>query len=503
MPEHHDPIDDLSRFGAGLSNGRTGGDMPLSAADVRRRGDQIRRRRTALVAGGAALAVAAVAVPIFAVVGGGTPRSDQDRVAQDPGPALSADDLLRDADTEYEVGRKGAFTTVDTYRGDGQATFHPCQQQKLSALGATDSFTRSYDQGVQLEQGDTAPPDVSGDGLVETIAEFEDAAAARAAYDTLAQWLVECDTIPGADEVTVQPKARSVEVRGADAVVYDLMWGPAPEEVDPFGDSAFINETGLVLKGDRIAVVAVTIVGQDYNFLPDYGTPVERMVPTAAERLTAGAAAPTESASPSDDAGDTDDTSDTGDTGDTGAVLPPGFERDLLLEMVTNDSGDPVVASPDADGVGAFDFCGTVVETRDSATDRLAANASGPEYGEAREALVLPSTEDAQALVDDIVAAARSCPESGTDGSTARNVVTTLEDQPMPTTIISQTYATDGAPQLGTTTWVVSHLGPVVLLATSYGEGSPEPDDVDRTTAELLDRLATAMGAVVDAVGVL
>ncbi|NHA01673.1 hypothetical protein G5V59_23295 [Nocardioides sp. W3-2-3] len=61
-------------------------------------------------------------------------------------------------------------------------------------------------------------------------------------------------------------------------------------EIDPTGDAAYINETGLLLQDDRIAVLAVTIVGQDYDFAPDAGgTPVERMLPTAAERLLPGA----------------------------------------------------------------------------------------------------------------------------------------------------------------------------------------------------------------------
>lgn len=287
MPEQHDPIDELSRFGSGFRTASTGGDMSLSAAEVRRRGDQIRRRRNALVAGGAALAVAAITVPIVAL-GGGTPNSDGRNTAGDPPPAVEADDLLRDNDTEYFPNEKSAFETTDTYEGDGQATFHPCQQQKISALGATSSVTRSYDYVVPPEAGEVV--DVSGDGLVETVAQFEDEAAAQDAYATFTQWVLDCDAIPGAGQVNVQPEARSVDVTSGEAAIYDLSWGPAPAEADPYGDSGFINETGIVLQGSRIAVLALTIVGQDYNFLEeDGGTPVNRMLPTAADRLQPGA----------------------------------------------------------------------------------------------------------------------------------------------------------------------------------------------------------------------
>lgn len=490
MPEQHDPINELSRFGSGFSNGSTGGDMSLSAADVRRRGDQIRRRRTALVAGGAALAVAAVTVPILALAGnGGEPKSEQDLVADDL-TTISAKDLLRDADTEFEVGKKGAYATNDTYEGDGQATFHPCQQEKLSALGAMTSFTRTFDYVVDPEAGDVV--DVAGDGLVETIAEFEDDTAARAAYDTFIQWVVDCDTIAGAEEVNVIPQARSVDVpAGGDAVIYDLQWGPAPVEVDPFGDSAFLNETGVIVQDDRIAVVALTIVGQDYNYDPDFGSAVERMIPTAAERLQADGSG-TEPAP--------GDPSEPGESeGEASSVLAPGF--DLVADMVTNDNGDPVVADPTAEGVGVLDFCSNTVDPGADAVERLAANASGPEYAEAREVIVTSSKADADALVATILSAARACPEPADVGSTSRIEVTTREDQPMPTDVITQTYLTDGVPQLGTSTWVVSRLGPIVFVAMTASEGNPEPEALQQSTDEFLDRLATPFGWIVDSVG--
>lgn len=483
-----DPINDLTRFGAGFSTG-TGGDMSRSAADIRRRGDQIRRRRTALVAGASALAVAAVAVPIFAVVGG-TPKADNDNVADDPQVALAADDLLRDIDTEYEVGSTGAFRTVDTYEGDGQATFHPCQQAALSSLGATSSLTRTFEYVVPPEAGEVV--DVPGDGLVEAIAQFPDAAAARAAYDGFAEWILDCESrLADFDRVNVVPQARSVEIpTGGDAVIYDLGWGPVSEEIDPYGDSGYINETGLILKGDRIAVVGLTSVGQDYNFLEEEGgTPLNRMVPTAAARLAPGTAVPTPP-------GETD-----GPTAGEGDVSLLGGDPELVREMVTNDSGDPVRTDPAADGVGDLDFCGTVIDPGADAVERLAANASGPEYGEARELVVLPSAADADALAARIVDAARNCPTSEAGGSAQLNSVVTREDQPLRTDVVTQTYETDGLPQLGTTTWVVAHDGPLVLVAMSYGEGSSDVAALEQTTEEFLGRLRGTMEWVLGLTG--
>lgn len=272
-----DPIDELARFSSGF-NATPGGEMPLSAAEVRRRGDRIRRRRTALVAGGVAAAVAAVTVPILALTGNSTDH-DRDDIAEQS--SLRVDDLLRDEDTEYSPNEASPWVTVDTYEGDGQAAFHKCQQEKLSALGATSSLTRFFDWS-----GTEPTP---GTGLEETIAEFDTAGEARAAYDTIAGWIEGCESrIPDEEKEKYSVHGpRAADVPGADeAGIYDLHWGPVSKDLDPSGEDAYINETGLVLQGERIAVVQVTIIGQDYNFLDeDGGTPVFRMLPKAAERL--------------------------------------------------------------------------------------------------------------------------------------------------------------------------------------------------------------------------
>ena len=279
-----DPLEELSRFGAGLE----GGGMPLSAAEVRRRGDRIRRRRNALVAGGAAFAVAAVAVPVFALAGDGTPQSDRDRVATEPTAqtvTIGEDDLLTDAETEHIPEAVDWFAT-DTVEGDGQAPAHPCARSSYAGLGAEAVLQRNFEMRNLLPDADKVVVETAS--LNETIAEFPTAVEARAAYDSVAEWILTCPDgrFPDADRVNIVPQARSVDLPGGDAIIYDISWGPVPKELDPYGDEGFINETGIVLVDDRIAVITLTVTGQDYNFLPeDGGTPMERMIPPAAERL--------------------------------------------------------------------------------------------------------------------------------------------------------------------------------------------------------------------------
>ena len=57
-----DPIDKLSRLGDALE----GAPMPLPASEIRARGDRIRHRKHAVIAGASAAVVAAVAIPVVA-----------------------------------------------------------------------------------------------------------------------------------------------------------------------------------------------------------------------------------------------------------------------------------------------------------------------------------------------------------------------------------------------------------------------------------------------------
>lgn len=452
--------------------------MPLSAADVRRRGDQIRRRRTALVAGASALAVAAVAVPIFAVVGG-NPNAEGPGPAKDPNKVqqLSTGVLLTDEDTVYSDGTD--WFRTNAAEGDGQDVFNPCAQQSLTGTGATSVVRADF----ELRNTDDPEVEVTGDFFTQVVGDYDDEAAATAAYDRISDWVENCEQRPADITEYRFLASRDVPVDGATAEILDSHYGPVPKEIDEFGDAAYIMETGLLRQGDKLVVLTSVIIGQDYNFLD--GTPVERMLPAAAERLDPGSEQP--------------DPGDGTSSGDAASVLAPGF--DLVHDMVTSDSGEEAVASPDAAGVGELTFCDDVVDVRTGAVERLAANSSGPEYGESREVLVMPSEAEADALVDRILDSARACPRSETDGSAALQSVTDREDQPVPTTVITQTYETDGLPQLGINTWVVARQGPVVLLAMSYSEGSAEPAAVEATTTEFLDRLATTIGWVVDSVG--
>ncbi|WP_182377465.1 hypothetical protein [Nocardioides sp. WS12] len=493
MSDHYtgdDPINDLSRFGDDFSTG-TGGAMPLPAAAVRRRGDQIRRRRTALVAGASALAVAAVTVPIFAIVGGDPKADSNNDIADDnkTSQSLSAEDLLRDADTEYSPTDETPWRTSETFEGDGQALYNPCQKQALSDLGATNSFTRAF------TWGDTEP--LGGTGLVEQIAEFDSPADARSAYDTFAQWIIDCE-ITDADRTNVVPEGRAVALPSGDAVIYDLNWSLEPESEDPFGDSSYISETGLVLQDDRIAVIAVTINGQDYNFLDEEGgTPVKRMIPKAAERLRPGTGQPaapetTETVEPPETTG----TPGPGASGSSGAVNPAIYDAFPLTLGLPDDSE----AEPGEEGIvgPARDIDRLPLEACDVAlpdaphADQLMAGWQNIEDYRTRQLTTYSSVDQAIAAADEIRALYAGCPsdETRADGYTPFWQV-------RDTNVGGQSFVVfgwdefEGAPTTFGETLLVVRVGISVLVVAHSGHGGNpqgrEQEVIDQITTESAD----------------
>lgn len=275
-----DPLDRLTEFGSSFE----GGTMPKSAAEVRARGDQIRRRRHGLLAGGTALAVA-VAVPVLALGGGdGAERIDPAPRPDKATTPLSTADLMRDTDTAYHSD--AGWATTRTTPGDGQAVANVCQQESLGGLGATAVFQRDFhwvDEGLESYDGPAASYQPQNT-FNESIAEFASADEAQAAYDSYARWLLDCAP-PGSDRYDAgEPQDVDPGVEG-EALTVVAFYGPVPRSIDRYGDASYILETGLVVTGSRLAVLSQTIVGQDYNWMPDQSTPVARMIPNAAERL--------------------------------------------------------------------------------------------------------------------------------------------------------------------------------------------------------------------------
>ena len=277
-----DPIEELNRLGDAME----GAPMPLPASEIRARGDRIRRRRHAAIAGASAAVVAAVAVPVVAfTVNGSDDRPDiaPSPTISDPAPLpseeLGEQNLLTSDDAIYPNG--GAdWRESETFEGEGQGAASPCQQSSYAALGADSVFQRQFDF-ISTDTGDVDPTL----NFNEVVAEFPSGADARSAYDQVRAWLRDC--LPSPAEYYDAGRFSPVTTGVDGSAEHQLStFGPVDEELDPFGDEAWYLESGLVLSGDRIAVLTQLTHAQDYSWLD--GTPVEQMLPTAAERLAVG-----------------------------------------------------------------------------------------------------------------------------------------------------------------------------------------------------------------------
>jgi hypothetical protein len=183
-----DPIDELESFHMPRTT------TPLPAAEVRRRGDRIRRRNTALAAAGGLAVVAAVAAPVAAVA----LHHDSDRVEPAPAPHVT---WRQDIPRALDLGAVPSGSPVTfTVRRDASVV------DDLTLCGAPAFSTRS---------GEPAGPAVDTAGATygepgtssqsgRTLAVYPDADAAAAAAAGLRAGVEGCpvDEHPGGPTYT-------------------------------------------------------------------------------------------------------------------------------------------------------------------------------------------------------------------------------------------------------------------------------------------------------------
>jgi hypothetical protein len=171
-----DPIDELESFDL------PGTTTPLPAAEVRRRGDRIRRRNTALAAAGGLAVVAAVAAPIAAVA----LDHDGRRVQPAPAPAVR---WRQDIPRTVDVGAVPVGSTVTyTVRRDRSVV------DDLTLCGVPAFSTRSNDPVGPAVQaaGATAGEPGTESSSARTLAVYRDADTASAAVAALRRGVERC-----------------------------------------------------------------------------------------------------------------------------------------------------------------------------------------------------------------------------------------------------------------------------------------------------------------------
>ncbi len=429
-----DPIDELSNFEPGVPVN------PMSAAEVRRRGDRLRRRNTALVVGGAALAVALVAVPVAVFAGGddgGTPAPAN--------PALTSDVLL----TADEVPTRDRLAAWEETEPEGQTL--ACAPAAPAALDASSSVRRDF-----RADGADGPTDETPLSVVRTeVLQFDDAATAKEEYDQAQGWIVGCPG--GKDLASKGVSVNTVEIEDGQGEwrQHDFY---APD-ICTECDAIRFDRMGVAQFDDRVVLVSLAEVGGP---LEPEGLDASMDELFQAAVTKAGGEI-------------------TGATGEgTGGPAPLDFQLDLGIRL---DSDSEVSGpGPDVEGILLPEgYCGAAAWPPADPTARLAVKVTGPEYAVWRELVTFDTADEAVAVVDDLRAAVEECPTlEGDEPANDLSFVSHDVDSGYDDATFSYTYA-EG---LGGVVYQFVRVGHAVLGTAQYGEWSP---DTAATGAEELN----------------
>jgi hypothetical protein len=265
----HDPVDEQ------LSALRQAAHFPIpDPAAIRRRGDRLRRRKAAIKAGGATLALALAATSVSSL--------SQHR---HPKPVLPAEHGLVPADA-LSVTDLPARPELDAWRTlPNRASALACIPARVvDALGAGETLSRSY--GAVL-QG--SPVDSTAAAQVhETVLAFADAATAGAALDIVTERLrSHC----GASDLANREPLESQTVSGPGTGLWEMYVRKA-DQVCTECDAAYFDRQAAVRIGDRLVLLSFGELGGPNQ--PDgLKTSMRRLTATAvraaAPQHTAGA----------------------------------------------------------------------------------------------------------------------------------------------------------------------------------------------------------------------
>ncbi|WP_203336943.1 hypothetical protein [Nocardioides limicola] len=356
---------------------------PLPAAEVRRRGDRLRRRRRLATTAATLAAVAVIAAPV-AWYAGGLSNQASPPLLTDPVetptptptpvvPTLAVEHLISTEDTEF--GGAGEWSGGEP-ASEETHLLHPCQRSPFSALGAVGYV----EAGWHVESTFT---------LTQTIAEFGSSAEARDARDRFVDWLLDCEQPHDgeAPEPLDYTAGELVEVPlpvdGAAHLVDSTYRLDITEGGESFSRHRMV--TGLAVVGSRLTVLTSTMPEADYRWDPTQDMAL--MLGRAAEQLGGEAA-----------------------SHPWVTAIPGDFPIDLGL--FTDGDGHVSGPSQDAEGADIRVVCGAG-RYLDRWLDRVAVRSSGPEYADARELLTFPDARTAQAELGDLRRAIEDCPTEG------------------------------------------------------------------------------------------
>lgn len=482
-----DPQEQLDRFRSEVE-----GTPMLTAAEIRRRGDRIRRRGTALKTGVAALAVAAVVVPLSVRVDHDGHRSsianDNTTGTLSPANLIAADD----------VGYMAGMSWTQTYSGrpDVQAPFTVCAAKPLPDLGTTAALQRDFTAHSD-ETGE-----VSDTYLNESIGQFASPDAAASAAATIRDWYTRCSPTGSTSYATVQAWHDVPTGTSATASQMIATYGPpdaipgSQHDVSNRHDLRWFIDASVIVDGSRVAILTQTTLVPDYDTTAI--TPTSDDVLVATRRLTAGstpaAQPPTGPAggNPGPAAGSGATTGSGGSYPMT--TIPDGFPLDSGWQDDQPEGPDSRLAPSRTRQVPELDACGTTLPWP-AYEDRMSAGFHNPEDSRDATLTTYRNADAAAAVTKAIVDLYRACPSEPAqpDGYVLHTTVTRTATSG-DSWLVSAYYTFNGAPALAITDLEVVRVGLGVLVLSHNNEG--DRGSIPRDTRSMEKEAADSIAAM-------
>jgi hypothetical protein len=161
-----------------------------------------------------------------------------------------------------------------TRSGEPSQPVNPCQRFSLQAIGAERTAYRSY-----------LPASGTKDTAAELVAQFPDSTTASRAYSVLQAWRARCQSQLRHYDQAYVGDLKDVSVDAGTSAWYLLTYGPAPAAPD----SAYFDAQGIAQVGNRVAMVSMRLVGQEYTYKKGQ-EPMVAAVRAAAAKLGGGTA---------------------------------------------------------------------------------------------------------------------------------------------------------------------------------------------------------------------
>jgi hypothetical protein len=456
-----DPIDELENFSI------PGPPMnPLPAAEVRRRGNRIRRRNNALATVGGLAVVAIIATPFALAAGGGT-QSEQPvgPLTQPPNGWMQTIPAEFDLTAGYpdDTEQTDAFTfDVDGICGSPGWAFD-APTPGVDGLGA-----------------DASDPNTDG-GASRALVLYEDGQTAERSLVALQEAVEACPTDPNGRGL---PLDNEVVSSSSDSFVFTNQARDGELLSDLTVYQAVRSGNALYLATAHTSAGGSQAMGVVDNLLTSSAPVVDQLCTFSVEGC-----------SPDEEPSEAVE-EPTGLTGE----IPDDFPLEKGLPT-SQENGEVGLEGPSHDlDLAVYNVensvraCGAAPTGLPEPVDTLYAGYRGLSEGILRQLMTFASVEDAQAYVDGVIAPFAACPED-TDGRGVSKVYeVTQPDLGDATSVSTMRVEVDGEPGIGYQVVALTRVGQAVVFTLVNNDGEPFDADLAATYVENTQTVVDEMG---------